>query len=162
MSLLHDALLTGADPLAHRVRGREEADMDVTPMIDITFLLLIYFTVATTRSLQSPVELPPARYGVGVSEHNAVIFTITADDAGGGQVFAGDLESEPLSRDKEQQFEQIAEAVRRGVADGKQSVIIKAEGGVKHQMTQQVAAAVGAAGDVRLYYAVLEKQGGAE
>lgn len=163
MSLLHDALIAGDDPLAHRQRAREEADMDVTPMIDITFLLLIYFTVATTRSLQSPLDLPPAQYGVGVGERNAVALTIAAAEPN-PQVFLGDrAEGEPLPEDTAARRDLIVQAVREGVAQGKQSVVIRAEGAVKHKDAQAVAAAVGAADvDVRLFYAVHEKQGGGD
>jgi len=40
--------------------GREdiEADMDMTPMVDVTFLLLIFFMVTAAFSLQKSLEIP--------------------------------------------------------------------------------------------------------
>ncbi len=49
-------------PLVFR-RPLEDAEMDITPMIDITFLLLIFFLVASRLDEDAPVELPTARYG---------------------------------------------------------------------------------------------------
>ena len=40
--------------------GREdiEADLDMTPMVDVTFLLLIFFMVTAAFSLQKSIEMP--------------------------------------------------------------------------------------------------------
>ena len=65
-----------AGPVIARRPVGETADLDITPMIDITFLLLIFFMVASTSDVQTSVELPPARHGKGVSERDSVIITI--------------------------------------------------------------------------------------
>ena len=39
--------------------NREETEMDMTPMVDVTFLLLIFFMVTASFALQKAVELPP-------------------------------------------------------------------------------------------------------
>ena len=61
--------------LPRRRRG-DDTEMDITPMIDITFLLLIYFLVAAKIEEQSSVELPPARHGEDVSAKNSIILTV--------------------------------------------------------------------------------------
>lgn len=38
---------------------REEAEMDMTPMVDVTFLLLIFFMVTASFKLQKAIEQPP-------------------------------------------------------------------------------------------------------
>ena len=38
---------------------REEDEMDMTPMVDVTFLLLIFFMVTASFTLQKSVEQPP-------------------------------------------------------------------------------------------------------
>ena len=45
-------------------------------MIDITFLLLIFFLVATRMDPRANIELPKARTGAAVSARNAVVFTV--------------------------------------------------------------------------------------
>ena len=52
-------------PVLTRRRIKQETELDITPMIDITFLLLIFFLVASTPDLQVEVKLPPARHGLG-------------------------------------------------------------------------------------------------
>ena len=47
------------DPVVFRAEGRvEEAEMDMTPMVDVTFLLLIFFMVTAAFSLQKSIEVP--------------------------------------------------------------------------------------------------------
>ncbi|HVX64152.1 MAG TPA: biopolymer transporter ExbD [Pirellulales bacterium] len=47
-------------PLFRRVEG-EEAEMDMTPMIDITFQLLIFFMIAATYVVQKTLDMPPLK-----------------------------------------------------------------------------------------------------
>jgi biopolymer transport protein ExbD len=41
-----------------KIREREETEMDMTPMVDVTFLLLIFFMVTAAFSLQKSIEVP--------------------------------------------------------------------------------------------------------
>ena len=59
-----------------------DTELDITPMIDVTFLLLIFFLVASTPNAQTAVELAPARHGDGVSEQSSVIVTIARNESG--------------------------------------------------------------------------------
>jgi biopolymer transport protein ExbD len=47
------------EELQRRAVDRGEADMDMTPMVDVTFLLLIFFTVTAAFALQKALEVPP-------------------------------------------------------------------------------------------------------
>lgn len=40
--------------------NREEDELDMTPMVDVTFLLLIFFMVTASFTLQKSIEQPPA------------------------------------------------------------------------------------------------------
>ena len=55
---------------------KDDSDMDITPMIDITFLLLIYFLISSVPNPNTTVQLAKARYGKGVLDHDSVILTI--------------------------------------------------------------------------------------
>jgi biopolymer transport protein ExbD len=51
----------GEPPAVNFGRGgmdREDTDMDMTPMVDVTFLLLIFFMVTAAFSLQKSIEVP--------------------------------------------------------------------------------------------------------
>ena len=48
------------EPLDFRAGSRPEGDeMDMTPMVDVTFLLLIFFMVTAAFSLQKALQVPP-------------------------------------------------------------------------------------------------------
>jgi len=145
-------------PVVARRPVQESAELDITPMIDITFLLLIFFLVASTTDVQSSVELPPARYGKGVSDRTSVILTV-AERGGPGpaRVYLDDgTGGSPLPDDPAAQEEQIAQYVRQGFDEGKSKVLVKAGKGVRHREVSRVAAAAGQVEGVEMYLAVLE------
>jgi biopolymer transport protein ExbD len=45
----------------------EDTELDMTPMIDVTFQLLIFFMLANQLANPAPIEVPLASYGKGVS-----------------------------------------------------------------------------------------------
>jgi biopolymer transport protein ExbD len=47
------------EELQRRAVDRGDAEMDMTPMVDVTFLLLIFFTVTAAFALQKALEVPP-------------------------------------------------------------------------------------------------------
>ena len=84
-------------PALPRRAVEDSADMDITPMIDITFLLLIFFLVCSTMSQATSVKLPPARHGKGVDEQTAVIITIDGEEGEGKpRVYLGDGTTNPF------------------------------------------------------------------
>ena len=40
-------------------RGGDDEEMDLTPMVDVTFLLLIFFMITASFSIQKTLEVPP-------------------------------------------------------------------------------------------------------
>jgi biopolymer transport protein ExbD len=41
------------------IKGASGDDMDMTPMVDVTFLLLIFFMITAAYALQKSIEVPP-------------------------------------------------------------------------------------------------------
>ena len=147
-----------AGPVLPRRPVRDTAEMDITPMIDITFLLLIFFLVCSTANVQTAVELPPARHGTGVNDRTSVILTV-ADRGGAGPALvylADGKKGKPLPDDEDLQKAEITEAVERGLQQGKSTVLIKAERGVKHGDVWRVESAAGRVEGVKLHVAVYE------
>ncbi len=77
-------------PIQLPKRPLQEADMDITPMIDITFLLLIFFLVASRMDADIQVSLPPARHGTAVATKNSVILTVAQGTGGQARIYKGD------------------------------------------------------------------------
>lgn len=66
-----------------RRRPRQDASIELTPLIDVVFLLLIFFMVSTTfiRETELEVELPEASADVREVEDDIIEVTIAADGA---------------------------------------------------------------------------------
>ena len=146
-------------PVMARRPIQDSADLDITPMIDITFLLLIFFLVCSTTAMQSAVELPPAQFGEGVSEKTSVIFTVVSSgESGRADVYLGSTTGARLADDPAAQERAIAEAVEEGFRQGNSSVLVKAERKVKCSEVLRVAAAAGQVEGISLHYAVKEAE----
>jgi biopolymer transport protein ExbD len=137
--------------------------MDITPMIDVTFLLLIFFTVASKVDTGSKVELPPARHGTAVSGKNSVVITLTRGEGGLANIFRGDT-TDPgfllTSHDAAVQELEIASFVRDSMrADGlKEHVLIRADRDVLHGDVARVLRALRQLDEVPTYVAVIEER----
>ncbi len=66
-----------AEGISLRKAIREDAELDITPMIDIVFLLLAFFVVVSKMDPTTAVDLPKAQYGFTVPEKNCVVFVVT-------------------------------------------------------------------------------------
>ena len=165
-SLAKDVDETGIIP--PRPAQSADMEMDITPMIDITFLLLIFFLVASRMDIDTNVSLPPARHGVPVSTRNAVILTMSSDAGGNVQIYKGDGINTNTLIEQVDSAAQVAEiqAYVRGQLEAEsttQSVLVKASRGLKHRDVSRVAHAVGGVNlvhqnQVQLHIAVLETQ----
>ncbi len=149
-------------PVLPRKPMQDSADMDITPMIDIVFLLLIFFLVSSTPDKNTAVELPPARYGVGVSEKNSVVITI-AQPQGSGKTaiyLADGRVGKPLPDAAAEKTAAIVAAVEEGFfRQSKSQVLIKAGGKVKRKEVYAVEIAVRKADveGLKIYHGVYEK-----
>ena len=62
----------------HRNKGTDQADIDMTPMLDIVFILLIFFMVTATFLSEKAIDLqqapPPIKPPHGISERAITIY----------------------------------------------------------------------------------------
>ena len=145
------------------IRGRDrnsDNDMDITPMIDITFLLLIFFLVCSTPDQQSAIELAKARHGRGVGEKESVIITLAAGGVDAAPVFLADGRvGTPLPSDLEEQQELIIEAIQAGRRESnKDNVLIKADRNVAHRDVARVIQAASKVEGSKIHLAVMETE----
>ena len=115
----------------------DESDLDITPMIDITFLLLAFFVMVSKMDPQLPVKLPQALNGDVIPDKNAVVLVILKGEGDDDfTIFNGRTKSgadKVTGDDPVEQEEQIAEYVEESLSRNPQLqiVLIKAEGDVK-------------------------------
>ena len=147
---------------SRRGKRREDPEMDITPMIDITFLLLFFFLVASRMSNEAFVQLPTARNGTAVSSETSVVVTLAKgqrEDAVIYKVDGVNAATRITSGSLEDQQKELESYIEKGLTvDSKQHVLIKAEVGVRQRDVARVAQAAGEATAQVLYVAVLEER----
>jgi len=114
-------------------RKLTDDEIDITPMIDCVFLLLIFFMVTSTMKGSVDLDLPIAHYGTGVPAGNATIVTIRRMEAGGPPtILLGD------GRGPETDLAGLRTHVEESLQRTKRHVIIKAERDIPHGFVQEV------------------------
>lgn len=139
-------------------KKKTDSEMDITPMIDMVFLLLIYFLVASTPDKSTAIELPKAMYGDSVAQLNATVFTVGEGGLDSAPVFNGDgkIPGTELSSDLDQRANEIKEAVEKGFRDDKTDVVIKADKGVLYREVDRVLTAASRVAGIKIHLAVME------
>lgn len=123
----------GEDEFTLPRKKREDDEMDITPMIDITFLLLIFFIVCSTMDPTKIGTIPEADNGRAIAAKNsAVIFINPGPD---DSVILSRYDGSEFSRDEDDQATEIIEyitsemEVTRG--ESKRQVMLFGDGQVK-------------------------------
>ena len=146
-----------------RKRPIETGDMDITPMIDCTFLLLIFFLLTSTTTSRSAVPLPMAKHGAEAAEADAIIITVARSSAGEAQIFLAD-DTKPnhaaggTPEDQEAAIRKYlteeSAKVNRVSKQPRRNVLIKAAVGLKQREVDRIEKAV-AKSDIELEYLYL-------
>ena len=128
-----------------RRRNKDDGELDITPMIDVTFLLLAFFVVVSKMDPQAAVPLPVASYGVSIQDKSAVtlIVVVDKDDSDKISIFKGTSmgqETKIPDGDPETQEELIAAYVEDELSTHptKEAILVKAAGNVKTGMVELV------------------------
>lgn len=146
-----------ANPLVPRRPLVDEARFDITAMIDLVFMMNIFFLVTTVTAALAEVNLPAARHCAPADRDNSVIITILAPgDRGPGIVVVEDSKAD-LS-DPDEQERAIREAVEAGVRSNRSTVLIKAEKGVRLRDVARIGAVAVSVPGTELKLAVIEKE----
>lgn len=133
----------------------EETEMDITPMIDVTFLLLIFFILTNNASKTTQVVLPKTRNSMSVNRKEAVVLTIfKSEDAPQVYLSDGKKENGPAS------LADVTAYVRDGVLQEKRTIIILADTEVPSGFVEEVALAASEASENEMQYftGVLDKK----
>ncbi|MDX1948758.1 MAG: biopolymer transporter ExbD [Pirellulaceae bacterium] len=142
-------------------KPQEEAEMDITPMIDCTFLLLIFFLVASRIDAPLAIDLPAARHGTAVVIKDSVVLTVAKGSDGQVLIYKGDNPDRRYlveGLNPVEQDEAIARYIEEQItaAPAKKYVLIKGEKGVLQRDMNRVEKAAGRANVEQLFVGVLE------
>ncbi len=124
-----------ADPVKMSGGRRDDDELDITPMIDITFLLLIFFVVASKMDPTQTGRTPKAEHGTSVSaKDSAVIFVSPGADE---SAVISRLDGSQFSKDEETQISELIEYVTDELDRGKKQVMIMGDEDVRvNQVTR--------------------------
>jgi biopolymer transport protein ExbD len=142
----------GEAPAETRTRAGSEADLDITPMIDVTFLLLIFFMVTSTMRPARELDLPPAVYGTGVPDESAAVIVIKLSEGQNPVLELGEAPGTPAV------LEDVRAYVEAQADEGRTEVVIKADRDVPHGFVQKVAREIASVDGVEFSYAVRDRQ----
>lgn len=131
-------------------------DLDITPMIDVTFLLLIFFMVTSTMQATQDSDVPVARHGVGVDTRGSTMVLVHND--GNGLNGTSVVELKEAGGTTEVTLDELTARVRERFQSGVVDVIIKADRGVPHGFVQEVTRAVTEIDGVKFYIGIEEKK----
>jgi biopolymer transport protein ExbD len=135
----------------------DDARFDVTAMVDLVFMMNIFFLVTWAEMARAEIDLPTARHCSAAERGRSIVFTMTATTAGPATVFLGDgTGSGQLSPGEIDQ--RVTTSVEDGVRDGKDIVLIKAEKDVLLRDVAHVASVATAVKGTKLMLAVVEKR----
>ncbi len=132
-----------------RKKEGEDIAVDMSPMIDMVFLLLIFFLVASTIiDEKKPVNIPDAAYAkVPEDETGRFEITVTA---------AGDLfvKNEQITIDELKTLLEPALEFDSGL-----KVVLRADGSVKYKVNEEIMTACAEVGANDLIFSAFEMSG---
>ncbi len=119
-----------------RKRKRDDPDMDITPMIDVVFLLLIFFMVTSTMQGTPDRDIPPSISGTNANTAGYAEISISVP--GGARTESNvQLDGVPVTLDHMK-----SELLRMSV-DGELKVMIFADRDVKSRSVGEIEQVVG-------------------
>lgn len=133
-----------------RRRQREQADINLAPLIDVVFILLLFFVVTTTftRETQLSVELPEAVSGEAATNDGKVLEVLIGADSrysvNGHSLANNDLSTLLAALEKE------------SGGDNRMPLVISADGKAPHQAVVTAMDAAGKLGFSQLRMTTVE------
>jgi biopolymer transport protein ExbD len=144
--------------LQRRATDRGDAEMDMTPMVDVTFLLLIFFTVTAAFALQKSLEVPPVdddkaaqAQSIEDLEKDSIVIRIDGDNVFWiGCPAWGEEQRAPSITDMQSKVREARKGDDRG--SGPAKLLVQANGDATHEHVVAALDAGSAVGmeDIRL------------
>jgi len=118
--------------------GHDESEMDMTPMVDVTFLLLIFFMVTAAFSMQKALEVPKpkedeASTNTVEEEQDEDAVTVEVDEFDSFHVITSDDEAEAPSRHELLVQLRVAREGTGGGTEPPSKLIVKAHEDCTHE-----------------------------
>jgi biopolymer transport protein ExbD len=149
---------SGAEELLPRRSAEDTPEFDITAMVDLVFLMNLYFLVTFLSVVMGELALPPADNVSALNSDTAVILSLERSlDGQSVIVYLGDVQKAEPINDVAEQEERVKAAIVEGIAAGKTAVLLKAESKVRLADLFRISSLV-AGHDLKLHVAVLERE----
>jgi len=136
----------------------EEARFDITAMVDLVFMMNIFFLVTWVTAALAEVNLPAASHCVAADPETSVIVTVMGSDSRKLEVFLGDGRvGAPLVNPSEIE-EKVLAAAQAGARERKDTILIKAERSARLRDVAHIAGSAAGVEGMKLRLAVMEKE----
>jgi len=138
---------------------QDEARFDITAMIDLVFMMNIFFLVTAVGAALAEIDLPAARHCAPADRDDSVIISLTAGGAANsatihvGNGAAGEPFATGDTLDRK-----ILAAIEAGVRAGKKTVLVKAEKSVRLRDVARVGIIAATVPGTELKVSVIEKE----
>ncbi len=138
-----------------RERGGPPGELDITPMIDVTFLLLIFFMVSSTMQGTPPIDLPPAEHTKGLTVSSSTVITVKAPAGteSSSVIMLGDGKGQDAT------LSELKTYLEDQQKQGLNRVVIKAEGDVPHGFVDEIARTIKGIEGLEMYLGVGDTKG---
>ena len=124
-------------------KPQENPQLDMTPMIDVVFELIIFFVVTLVEAQKTPDELPPTHMEIDIGLHQS------GPKKGKPRISMGDIEITPA---------EISRRVRERVKKYKDfPVMVRADFAVPHKAVAQVMNACTEAGVWKISFVAVQE-----
>lgn len=125
------------DAIARHRHNEKDDEMDLTPMVDVTFLLLIFFMITAAFALQKSLEVPPMQDNEAAAaptvddlEQDSIVVRVDADNI--FWVGAPNWPEEKRAISKQELIETLREA-RSENKSGPAKILVQANGDARHE-----------------------------
>jgi biopolymer transport protein ExbD len=139
------------DAISQHKKKKSEAELDITPMIDVTFLLLIFFMVTSTMQANKDRDIPTATSGGQVNTVGMLEIVVLAPTSRGADCDLL-LEGKPATQ------EEIQAQIQQEATTGEVEVMVMAEGQVPNGVIGEIEALLGEIEGVTYHFGVQEKR----
>ncbi len=130
------------------------AHFDITAMVDLVFMMNIFFLVTWIGAAMVEIDLPAARHASATTPESSIIVTVKAGTGAGEPQVILDDGQEITLRETDHR---LKAAVEEGMRKGKDTLLIKAERNVLLRDVVLVGASLQAVEGMKLRLAVMEK-----
>lgn len=132
----NDEYLSTEEMEATRPRRKPDDEMDLTPMVDVTFLLLIFFMITAAFAAAKAISVPPMNESdaaptqtVEELEDDSIVIRIDADNV--FWISAPDWPKEAQALSRAEMRSKVREA--RNDGKGPTKLLVQANGAARHE-----------------------------